>query len=86
MTLHYFQVPQLDPAHEKRLRKVFKEDQAPEKVGSTRGVSRDWYGDTGKGVCGRFTPATVEQMASEHDTVEDFIYALEARVRMPDCS
>lgn len=87
MTLHYFQVDQLDPAQDKRLRKVFKEQQAPERVRAARGVCREWCDDTGEGVvCDQFTPATVEQLASEHDTVDDFISALEARVRVRDCS
>lgn len=65
MTLHYFQVDQLEPAQDKRLRNVFREQQASPERGR---------------VCERFTPATVEQMASEHETVDGFISALEARV------
>eukprot|EP00904_Undaria_pinnatifida_P012176 jgi/Undpi1/8089/HiC_scaffold_24.g10561.m1 len=81
MTLHYFQVSELEPSQDKRLRKVFMEEQVPERRGSARGVSRSsGCRDSGKGVCDRFTPATVEQMASEHETVDDFISALEARV------
>ena len=64
MTLHYFQIDQLEPAQDKRLRHVFQEQQASEK-GS---------------ICDRFTPATVEQMASEHETVDGFISALEDRI------
>ena len=47
---------------------------------------RAGYRDAGKGVCDRFTPVTVEQMASEHETVDDFISALEARVLRQKCS
>ena len=88
MTLHYFQVDKLDPQQDKRLRKVFMGNSAPERGGSARGVevSRGGYRDAGKGVCDRFTPATVEQMASEHETVDDFISALEARVQRRKCS
>eukprot|EP00904_Undaria_pinnatifida_P012172 jgi/Undpi1/8085/HiC_scaffold_24.g10557.m1 len=64
MTLHYFQIDQLEPAQDKRLQHVFQEQQASEK-GS---------------ICDRFTPATVEQMASEHETVDGFISALEDRI------
>lgn len=79
MTLHYFQVDKLEPAQDKRLRKVFKEHSAPPERGA--GASRGGgCRDTDKRVCDRFTPATVEQMASEHETVDDFISALEARV------
>lgn len=88
MTLHYFQLDRLDPEQDKRLRKVFQErSSAPEKGGGGRsaggggGVSRGGScRDTGTGVCDRFTPATVEQLASEHETVDGFISALEARV------
>ena len=63
MTLHYFQIDQLEPEQDKRLRNVFQGQQAsPEK----------------EPICNRFTPATVEQMASEHETVDGFISALEA--------
>ena len=65
MTLHYFQVDQLEPAQDKRLRKVFQKEEAPLERGP---------------ICDRFTPATVEQMASEHETVDGFISALEAQV------
>ena len=90
MTRHYFQVDKLGPAQDKRLRKVFKEPSAPpERGGSARGLGSSRGGscrDSGKGVCDRFTPATVEQMASEHDTVDDFISALEARALLRECS
>lgn len=72
MTLHYFQVTKLDPAQDRRLREIFKEYPTPLK---TRGGSRNGDG-------GRFTPAMVEQEASEHENVDDFIKALEARVSM----
>ncbi|CAN0470740.1 unnamed protein product [Scytosiphon promiscuus] len=75
MTLHYFQIDSLEPAQNTRLRHVFNEHPAPEGTRSARGLR-----PTGKEVCDRFTPATVEQMASEHETVDDFISALEARV------
>ena len=70
MTLHYFQVAKLDPEQDRRLREIFKEYPATPKA---RGGAR-----TGDG--GRFTPAMVEQEASEHESVDDFIQALEARV------
>lgn len=72
MTLHYFQVTKLDPEQDSRLREIFKEYPTTPK---TRGGSRNGDG-------GRFTPAMVEQEASEHENVDDFISALEARVSM----
>eukprot|EP00903_Cladosiphon_okamuranus_P014647 g13582.t1 len=72
MTMHYFQVKELDQEQDRRLREIFKEYPTTPK---TQGGSR-----TGDG--GRFTPAMVEQEASEHENVDDFISALEARVSM----
>lgn len=79
MTLHYFQVDKLEPAQDKRLRKVFGESSGPEGGGSAQGDSHGGGRDTGKGFYDRFTPATVEQMASEHETVDEFLSALEAQ-------
>lgn len=70
MTMHYFQVTKLDPDQERRLREIFREYPTTPK---TRRSSRNGDG-------GRFTPAMVEQEASEHENVDDFITALEARV------
>eukprot|EP00752_Nemacystus_decipiens_P011862 g10522.t1 len=70
MTLHYFQVNKLDSEQDRRLREIFKEYPATPKA---RRGSRNGDG-------GRFTPAMVEQEASEHENVDDFIKALEARV------
>lgn len=74
MTLHYFQVTKLDPEQDSRLREIFKEYPTTPK---TRGGGGHRNGDGG-----RFTPAMVEQEASEHENVDDFIKALEARVSM----
>lgn len=75
MTLHYFQIDKLEPEQEKRLRAVFKEP--PPQEG---GVSRRGCGVSGTEDGGRFTPAVVEQEASEHENVDDFIAGLMARV------
>lgn len=73
MTLHYFQATELQPEQDRRLREIFKEYPTPPKP---RG------GPSRTGDKGRFTPAMVEQEASEHENVDDFIKALEARVTM----
>lgn len=87
MTRHYFQVDKLPPNQEKRLEAVFQE-----LPGASLNVEggRDARGrksnngvlDCGRAVgdLGRFTPAVVEQVASEHESVNDFISALEARI------
>lgn len=66
MTLHYFQLDVLEPEQDKRLRGIFGEGTAQQREG--RG-----------GRPPQFTPAVVEQMASEHESIGDFISALEAR-------
>ncbi len=73
MTLHYFQIDKLEPEQDRRLREIFKEYPKTQKRGS-RGIS----GGAGDG--GKFTPAMVEQEACEHDCVDEFLSALEARV------
>lgn len=81
MTCHYFQVGKLEPAQEQRLRAVFKEYPAQQGgEGGTRGVSGGGRRGIVKRDGLRFTPAVVEQVASEHETVDDFIAALEARI------
>lgn len=75
MTLHYFQMDQLTPMQDKRLRAVFEEHPPVYKCASAGGYHAARMGDRG-----RFTPAVVEQLASEYDTIDDFIGALEARV------
>ncbi|CAN0188246.1 unnamed protein product [Ectocarpus sp. 12 AP-2014] len=80
MTLHYFQVAKLEPEQDRRLREIFKDYPEPAK---TRGSSRCGGGSgrvAGGGDGGRFTPAMVEQEASEHESIDGFIAALEARV------
>ncbi|CAM9180173.1 unnamed protein product [Ectocarpus sp. 4 AP-2014] len=80
MTLHYFQVDKLEPEQDRRLREIFKDYPEPAK---TRGSSRCGGGSgrvAGGGDGGRFTPAMVEQEASEHESIDGFIAALEVRV------
>lgn len=90
MTKHYFQIADLEPRQEKRLQAVFQDVPRPVSS-SSRGGVRDARGrtisnggtlDCGKatGDLGRFTPAVVEQVASEYETVDDFISALESRI------
>lgn len=80
MTRHYFQVDKLDAEQEARLKVVFQEYPASS-VGVGRGSPRGSRRSDGRdiGDRGRFTPAVVEQVASEHESVDDFITALEAR-------
>lgn len=82
MTRHYFQVDKLEPEQDKRLREIFKEYPAlPNgRGGGSRNGGSGGGGGSGSGDGGRFTPAMVEQEASEHESVDDFIAALEARV------
>lgn len=81
MTLHYFQVKELELAQDKRLRAVFKELPGGGGEGrggrGAKGSSRSECGGGGRGDRGQFTPAMVEQVASEHETVDEFISALE---------
>lgn len=65
MTLHYFQLEKLEPEQDTRLRAIFGE--------ATVQPRRAW------GRRPQFTPAMVEQMASEHESIDNFISALEAR-------
>lgn len=76
MTLHYFQIDRLKPHQEDRLKLIFQETSAPP-AGARRGSSK---GGHDNGERGKFTPAVVEQLASEHETVDEFIAALEARL------
>ncbi|CAN0119203.1 unnamed protein product [Scytosiphon promiscuus] len=78
MTRHYFQVDKLEPQQDERLREIFKEYPALPKTRGGGSRSSSGGGDGGDG--GRFTPAMVEQEASEHESIDDFITALEARV------
>lgn len=87
MTRHYFQIDKLEPKQEARLKKVFLEPSAgvaTEVVvgscGSSGGSRTIGKGGRAVGDLGCFTPAVVEQVASEHETVDEFIAALEARV------
>ena len=75
MTLHYFQEDKLTPTQDKRLRVVFEEHSSTQK-GFVRGGNCAARNKDG----GRFTPAVVEQLASEHETVDEFITALETRM------
>lgn len=90
MTKHYFQIDELEPRQKKRLQAVFQDIPRPASS-SSGGEVRDARGrtisnsgtlDCGKatGDFGRFTPAVVEQVASEYETVDDFISALESRI------
>lgn len=74
MTLHYFQMDQLTPMQEKRLQAVFEEHPPARKCPPDGGYHAARMGDRG-----RFTPAVVEQLASEYDTIDTFIGALEER-------
>lgn len=76
MTLHYFQLEKLEVEQEERLRTIFAE--APD-VPSRR-ISRGKGHRSPPGNAGCFTPAVVEQVASEHESVDDFISALELRI------
>lgn len=64
MTRHFFAVDELTADQDRRLRIVFVED--PPSPGDGVVVGRN------------ITPAVVEQLAGEFDTVDDFISALEA--------
>ena len=67
MTRHFFQVDDLKEEEHERLRAVFGDDEVSSCVdGGIAGTSH------------RITPAMVEQLAGEHESLEDFIEALEA--------
>ena len=74
MTRHFFEVDQLTVDQDQRLRSIFDEDQPPSPCDRVVG--------DGSGAGGReertITPAVVEQLAGENDTVDEFIVALEA--------
>lgn len=85
MTRHYFQIDKLEPRQEERLKTVFEElpaSSSKQDVTGSRG-GKSFRGTSARGHAnghlGRFTPAVVEQVASEHETIDDFISALEAR-------
>lgn len=67
MTRHFFGVETLTTDQDSRLRAVF-DDSSPASGGAMGG------GGEGREI----TPATVEQVAGEFDTVDTFIEALEA--------
>lgn len=79
MTLHYFQVDKLEPEQDRRLREIFKENPKTAKTRGGSGSRRDGGSGAHNRDRGHFTPAMVEQEASEHETVDGFIAALEAR-------
>lgn len=80
MTLHYFQVNKLDPAQDKRLRAVFREHPGQQgEGGMTQASSNRVRGGIRARDGVQFTPAMVEQLASEYEFVDEFIAALEAR-------
>ena len=78
MTLRYFQIDNLEPAQDERLRAIFSESKSPPEQGRRPASRRTAGNDEGR--MGRFTPAVVEQLANEHDTVDEYITALEARL------
>ena len=67
MTRHFFQVEDLTASEHDRLRVVFGDGVAS--FSAAGGIGGNTH---------RITPATVEQLAGEHDSVGDFIEALEA--------
>lgn len=87
MTRHYFQADKLQPHQENRLKAVFQEVPGLSPTGERGRDARGRKSKTSVLECGRavgdfgrFTPAVVEQVASEHESVDDFISALEARI------
>lgn len=66
MTRHFFEVDHLTVDQDQRLRSIFGDG------GGGGG------GEAGEGEKKNITPAVVEQLAGEFDTVDEFIVALEA--------